>query len=103
MATATSLDLQTSTQNLTLDSPPSDNAESSEASNISATEWAELIRANLEDMALDQPLDTKCIPAPRRRHADPESAALAVEIAALLYPAFGEEGLSQVIKYEKGM
>lgn len=103
MATATSLDLQSSTQNLALDSPPSEYVESTNVSNLSATEWAELVRSNLENMALNQPLDTKCLPAPRRRHADPESAALAVEIAALLYPAFGEEGLSQVIKYEKGL
>lgn len=38
---------------------------------------------------------------PRRKHADQLSAALAVKIAGLMYPAPADARLSQVIKYEK--
>ncbi|KAL8691559.1 MAG: hypothetical protein Q9218_003238 [Villophora microphyllina] len=68
---------------------------------LGADDWNKLIREELENLALGQPLNPKCLIAPRRRHADEASAALAFEIVAQLYPAPGDPSLSQVIKYEK--
>jgi len=45
-------------------------------------------------------LSADCLKAPRRRHADPTSAALAFQIASLLYPAPSDAELSRVIRYE---
>lgn len=64
-------------------------------------EWASLIRAELQAMFDGKAPHPDCLRAPRRRHADPISAALAVRIANLLYPAPSDAELSQVIKYEK--
>lgn len=54
-------------------------------------------------MTSGEPLDSTCLSAPRRRHADPDSASLAIRIAANLYPAPSDSSLPQVIKYEKGV
>ena len=69
---------------------------------LAADEWVELIQEGLRSLTVGEPLNKKCLSAPRRRHADPDSAALALRIAARLYPAPSDSLLPQVIKYEKG-
>jgi Ran GTPase-activating protein (RanGAP) involved in mRNA processing and transport len=77
-----------------------------------ATQWAEKIRSQLclvapfdhvdkdEYLPASITIDETIMEAPRRRSADPESAALANHIAQLLYPA-PENSLGSLIKYEK--
>jgi len=104
MATATDVKLGMAAHNIFIDTPhpPSQDVDPT-IDGLGATEWVELIRDELQNMASGEPLDPKCLSAPRRRHADPESATLAVQIAALLYPAPIDSSIPQVIKYEKGM
>ena len=64
-------------------------------------EWADLIRNGLQAMYNGDSLNAKCLEAPRRKHADQDSATLAVRVAELLYPAPTDSTLPQVIKYEK--
>ncbi|KAK4697867.1 hypothetical protein P7C71_g264, partial [Lecanoromycetidae sp. Uapishka_2] len=64
-------------------------------------EWASLLRKELQAMFNGEAPHPDCLRAPRRRHADSMSAALAIRIATLLYPAPSDAELSQVIKYEK--
>lgn len=67
-----------------------------------ATEWASLLRSNLATLYAGDPvLDGTCLNAPRRHHADSRNAALAVEIAKLLYPTPSDSLTSPMIKYEK--
>jgi len=77
-----------------------------------AAQWAEKIRSQLrlvapyDDVAKDEflpasvSIDETIMEAPRRRSADPEAAALANNIAQMLYPA-PQTSLSSLIKYEK--
>ena len=69
---------------------------------LAADEWVELIQEGLQSLTVGEPLNKKCLSAPRRRHADPNSAALALHLAGRLYPAPSDSLLPQVIKYEKG-
>src|SRR5207249_4664461 len=76
-----------------------------------ALEWADKIRKQLLLVAPYDDSDDQYLPAsvvvdesimgaPRRRTADPELAALANEIAQLLYPS-PDNSLGSLIKYEK--
>ena len=69
---------------------------------IDAVEWAALLRDSFAAMHCGKPIpNTKCLDVPRRRHAEPISAALSVEVARLLYPAPADSTIAPVIKYEK--
>lgn len=76
-----------------------------------AIQWANKIRAQLLLVAPYDDSDEKYLPssvivdesimgAPRRKAADPEAAALANQIAQLLYPS-PQNSLGSLIKYEK--
>ncbi|KAF2682300.1 RNI-like protein [Lentithecium fluviatile CBS 122367] len=86
---------------------------SSSTSHDKAAQWAEKIRSQLrlvapyDDVDKDEyipasiTVDETIMEAPRRRSADPEAAALANNIAQMLYPGAPEHSLSSLIKYEK--
>lgn len=99
MATATELYFASDIQRLTQNASP---APLQSINGLGADEWAELLRNELQNLAFQEPIDPKCLSAPRRKHANPVNAALAVQIAEQLYPAPSDNSLSQVIKYEKG-
>ncbi len=108
MATATNIKFEMAAHSLFIDtpaSPPEDVDTTTDATfkGLGATEWTELIRGELQNMASGGPLNPKCLSAPRRRHAHRDSASLAVRIAAQLYPAPIDSSIPQVIKYEKGI
>jgi len=108
MATATNIKFEMAAHSLSIDtpaSPPEDVDTNTDATfkGLGATEWTELIRGELQNMASGDSLNPKCLFAPRRRHAHRDSASLAVQIAAQLYPAPIDSSIPQVIKYEKGM
>ncbi|KAJ4301389.1 hypothetical protein N0V90_003481 [Kalmusia sp. IMI 367209] len=76
-----------------------------------ASQWADKIRAQLsiiapyensqdEYLPSSVMIDESIMEAPHRRAADPKAAALAVEIAQLLYPSH-DNVLGALIKYEK--
>ena len=74
-----------------------------------ATQWAEKIRNQLtlvapfdesQELPPNVSVDESIMEAPRRRAVDSEAAALASNIAHLLYPT-PNESLSSVIQYEK--
>ena len=74
----------------------------SENDGNTAIEWATLLRESIAAMHSGKPtLNSKCLDAPRRRHADSKSAALAIEVAQLLYPGPVNSTTAPVIKYEK--
>ena len=69
---------------------------------VDAVEWAALLRESFTAIHSGKPIpNPRCSDAPRRRHADPKSAALSVEVARLLYPAPADSTIAPVIKYEK--
>ncbi|KAF1993264.1 RNI-like protein [Amniculicola lignicola CBS 123094] len=76
-----------------------------------ATKWADILRKELLLVApyddspdgtlpMDVTVDEAVLGAPRRRAADSETAALAEQIADLLYPS-PDHSLGPIIKYEK--
>lgn len=108
MATAGNVKFELAAHSLSTDTlvlPPQDVDTTTDATigGLGATEWTELIRGELQNMASGDSLDPKCLSAPRRRHAHPDSASLAFQIASQLYPAPIDSSIPQVIKYEKGM
>ncbi|KAF5351533.1 hypothetical protein D9758_007219 [Tetrapyrgos nigripes] len=70
-----------------------------------ATKWADEFRQALTLMENAHTLDTNLMELPRRKAADPAKAALANEIARLLYPdlAIREDSLGPIIRYEKDL
>lgn len=62
---------------------------------------AERIRKSLLAVLRGEHLDAVHPDVPRRKHTDPKSASLAVEIAGLHYPVPIDSTLPQVTKYEK--
>ncbi len=108
MATATNIMFEMAAHSLSIDTPASppqnvDTTTDAMFEGLGATEWTELIRGELQNMVSGDSLNPKCLSAPRRRHAHPDNASLAVQIAAQLYPAPIDSSIPQVIKYEKGM
>ena len=103
MATATEVDLSSMdfvkvARIVKVDQVPRNDACSLEKS---ADQWAQLLREGFEASRQGKVINPHCLTAPRRRHADPNSAALALSIANLLYPSYADSSIAQVIKYEK--
>lgn len=105
MASATNIHTDAS-----LSVPPTANFNVESANQTVTTEfeqeaegWASFLRHELQIMFNGEAPNpnTKGLQAPRRKHADPTSAALATMVASLLYPAPSDANVSQVIKYEK--
>jgi hypothetical protein len=76
-----------------------------------AAQWTEILQKQLqlvanynrsqdEDLPSSIVIDESIMDAPRRRAANSEAAALAVEIAQALYPSI-ETALGPIIQYEK--
>lgn len=108
MATATNIKFEMAAHILSTDTPrpPPQNVDTTTDATfegLGAAQWTELIQSELQNMASGDSLNLKCLSAPRRRHAHPDSAYLAVQIAAQLYPAPIDSSIPQVIQYEKGM
>ncbi|KAK1230556.1 hypothetical protein PQX77_006356 [Marasmius sp. AFHP31] len=66
------------------------------------TQWAERIRQNLSVMDEGGRVMENLSNAPRRKHADPTSVAMAKEIAQILYPG-PPDSLAPIIQYEKAV
>jgi len=103
MSSVTNIDTDLSLQMLSTTRPTAESEDQSTTSDSDqeAEEWGSLIRTELQAMFSGKAPHPNCLKAPRRKHADPTSAALAVRIASLVYPAPSDAGLSHVIKYER--